>query len=186
MTKLQNPKQGCSWKQTQTLANKKKIIQRHSPIFGENLIPHREPSREQCQKSSTDTIGTLAGISRAQPALTRAIKLQKRAARVGFDWTGIDPVLEKIAEELEEVRAELSSPGNPEKLQGEIGDLLFACINLARHVSVDPETAIHNCNDKFERRFRYIESVLSERGSSPAEASLEEMDTLWEKAKSKE
>lgn len=174
-------------------AAKEKIIQHHSPLFGNqqmraSLSPGGDPpkTKEQYQYSSTETIGTFTGISRAQSALARAIKLQKCAAEVGFDWTSIEPVFEKIAEELGEVRAELSSTGNPDKLQGEIGDLLFACINLARHTGVDPEAAIHSCNDRFERRFRYIEYALCQRGSSLKEASLEEMDRLWEQAKSEE
>jgi ATP diphosphatase len=172
---------------------KEKAIRRHPHLFGDqqlgaDLIPDLElPKAEgQCQQPSTEITGTFAGISHALPALTRAIRLQKRAAEVGFDWTSIDPALEKVEEELEEVRAELSSTVNPSKLQEEIGDLLFACVNLARHTGVDPEVAIRSCNDKFERRFRYIEYALYQRGSSPAEASLQEMNVLWEKAKSRE
>jgi ATP diphosphatase len=174
-------------------AAKEKIIQHHPHLFGDQQMGaglnsdwNPPKAKEQYQQSSTEMAGTLAGISRAQPALTRAIKLQKRAAQAGFDWTSIDPVLEKIAEELGEVRAELSSTGNPDKLQGEIGDLLFACINLARHMGIDPEAAIRSCNDRFERRFRYIEYALCQSGSSLEEASLEEMDRLWEKAKSED
>lgn len=125
-------------------------------------------------------------ISPELSGLTRAIKLQQHAAQVGFDWTSITPVIEKVEEELEEIREALAHAGDHRKLQGEIGDLLFACINLARHTRVDPEMALRNCNDKFEQRFHYIESALSKRGSSPAKASLEEMDALWEEAKAKE
>ncbi|BAW80295.1 tetrapyrrole methylase/MazG family protein [Candidatus Nitrosoglobus terrae] len=132
---------------------------------------------------SIETVGIFTDISQSQSALIRALKLQNRAAEVGFDWVDIESVFEKIAEELEEVRAEFSSPN---KLQEEIGDLIFACINLARHTGVDPETAIHSCNNRFEQRFRYIEQTLHQQGSSLKEASLEEMNKLWEQAKLQE
>lgn len=129
--------------------------------------PAAEKRRYQ---SRTGTAKTFIGLPQGLPALVRAIELQKRAAQVGFDWSSLVPVLDKIEEELQE----------------EIGDLLFACINLARHTGIMPEAALDNCSDKFERRFRYIECILSERGSSPAETGLAEMDMLWEEAKAKD
>ena len=126
------------------------------------------------------------GIPLALPALTRALKLQRKAAQVGFDWQIIEPVLAKIEEELREVRVELEQGGNNERVQEEIGDLLFACVNLARHGGVDPEAALRGCNAKFEARFRRIEAWLAEAGKSPEQTSLEDMDALWERAKAEE
>jgi MazG family protein len=127
----------------------------------------------------------LDGVTLGLPALSRAQKLQKRAARAGFDWPEVDSVLAKIAEELDEVRAEIAS-GHQLALQGEIGDLLFACVNLARHAGVDPETALRTSNEKFERRFRHIEQALRDAGKDIEQCPLEEMDALWDEAKDKE
>jgi nucleoside triphosphate diphosphatase len=133
-----------------------------------------------CKGESGDT-GALAGVSLALPAVTRALKLQHCAARVGFDWNHIGPVLDKVEEELQEVRQALAdkAPCLPE----EIGDLLFACVNLARFTGVDPEAALRRTNAKFEQRFRFIETRLAEQGRTLEEASLAEMDSLWEQAK---
>lgn len=116
------------------------------------------------------------------PSLRYAVELQKTAASVGFDWPYIDGVIAKIHEELDEVAAELDD-ANPEKLQEEIGDLLFAITNLARHLNVDPEQAIEQCNQKFLRRFQYIETQISQQGKSMQTASLDELDALWDEAK---
>ncbi len=116
------------------------------------------------------------------PSLRYAVELQKTAANVGFDWPHIDGVIAKIHEELDEVAAELDD-ANPSKLQEEIGDLLFAITNLARHLDVDPEQAIQQCNQKFLRRFQYIETQIFRQGKSLQTASLEELDALWEEAK---
>lgn len=120
------------------------------------------------------------------PALTRAIKLQEKAAKVGFDWADARLVLEKLREETLEVEAELSNePGAaPTKALGEeIGDLLFVVANLARHAKVDPEQALRAANTKFERRFHHIEARLARKGSAPASATLDEMEALWVEAK---
>ncbi|THK40696.1 nucleotide pyrophosphohydrolase [Methylophaga sp. SB9B] len=116
------------------------------------------------------------------PSLRYAVELQKSAASVGFDWPHIDGVIAKIHEELDEVAAELDD-ANPNKLQEEIGDLLFAITNLARHLKVDPEQAIEQCNQKFLRRFQYIEMQISQQGKSMQTASLDELDALWDEAK---
>lgn len=120
------------------------------------------------------------------PALTRAVKLQNKAARVGFDWGAIEPVLAKIAEEIAEIRHEIATQAPPERLADELGDVLFACANLARHLKLDPEAALRGTNAKFERRFQRIEHWLAECGGSPAQATLAEMDALWERAKIEE
>jgi MazG family protein len=116
----------------------------------------------------------------------RAEKIQKRAARVGFDWKQTGPVIDKIEEELGELRAELATgPPDQDRLSDELGDVLFAVANLARHCRVDPEAALRATNDKFERRFRHIERRLAEQGRTPSDASLDEMEALWQEAKTK-
>lgn len=124
----------------------------------------------------------LALVNKDLSTLNYAVALQKSAAQIGFDWPHIDGVLAKIHEELDEVAAELDK-GDPGKLQEEIGDLLFAITNLARHLNIDPEQAIHHCNQKFLRRFHYIEMQIVKQGKTLQTASLEELDALWDKAK---
>jgi ATP diphosphatase len=129
----------------------------------------------------------LDGVTVGLPALTRALKLQKRAGRVGFDWKEAPPILDKIAEEVGELRHEMMAPArDPARLADELGDLLFACVNLARHLEVDPESALRGTNTKFERRFRRVEALLATAGKRPEEASLDEMERLWEQAKREE
>ena len=110
------------------------------------------------------------------------MKLQGKAARVGFDWPGIEPVFAKVAEETAELRAEIGT-GDAARIFEEMGDLLFVYANLARHLGVDPEAALRGTNDKFVRRFKYIERELKEAGKDPEQSSLEEMDRLWDQAK---
>lgn len=129
--------------------------------------------------------GVLADVPLALPGMTRALKLQKKAAAVGFDWGDARLVLAKLREELDEIEVELNGSGNAEAVAGEIGDLLFAAVNLARHSGTDPEAAVRATNRKFERRFAFIEAQLAARGSSPAEASLETMDAIWDEAKAR-
>jgi MazG family protein len=146
-------------------------------------------SRERAAKSATAggrPASTLDDVPLALPALVRAEKLQKRAARVGFDWPEAAQVLDKIEEEIAELRAELKSgtaKADPARVADEIGDLLFALANLARHLKTDAETALRACNAKFERRFRMIEQALAKQGRSPKDATLEEMEALWVDAK---
>ncbi len=128
------------------------------------------------------TAGALAGIPLALPALTRALKLQEKAGKVGFDWNDARAVLAKLREETEEIEEALAA-GDEEGVKGEVGDLLFVVANLARHLSVDPEAALRGANAKFERRFAHIETRLAEQGRAPPEASLAEMDALWNEAK---
>jgi tetrapyrrole methylase family protein/MazG family protein/ATP diphosphatase len=121
------------------------------------------------------------------PALTRASKLGKRAAQVGFEWADVSGALDKVQEEVEELRAELASHAiDKDRTQREIGDLLFSLVNVCRYLSIDPENALRLTNAKFERRFRYIEEQLRASGRSPEESSLAEMDALWDEAKRKE
>ena len=122
----------------------------------------------------------LDGVALHLPALTRALKLQKRAARVGFDWKATGDVLEKLIEEVEELQEEGLTQKEREE---EFGDLLFVMVNLARHLKIDAEQALRNANRKFERRFTYIEETLAKDGRSPHVSTLEEMDRLWGDAK---
>jgi nucleoside triphosphate diphosphatase len=119
------------------------------------------------------------------PALSRALKLQEKAGKVGFDWNDARAVLAKIREEIAEVEAEIAE-GSEQALAGEVGDLLFAVVNLARHLGVDPEAALRGANAKFERRFAHIETRLAEGGRTPEGASLDEMERFWAEAKARE
>jgi ATP diphosphatase len=167
------------------------MVDRHPHVFGDARIATAEAqtvsweARKAAERAAKpDAAGALDGIARALPALLRAEKLQKRAARVGFDWKRTEPVIDKIEEELSELRAELAVAAiDAERLRDELGDVLFAVANLARHCKVDPEAALRATNDKFERRFRHIERRLAEHGRTPSDATLEEMETLWQEAK---
>ena len=126
--------------------------------------------------------GALAGAPLALPALTRAVKLQEKAGKVGFDWHDAKAVLAKLREETAEIEEALAA-GDAQAVKGEVGDLLFVVANLARHLSVDPEAALRGANAKFERRFAHIEARLGQQGRRPDDASLAEMDALWDEAK---
>ena len=173
-----------------------KMVDRHPHVFGDAKVATGEAqtvswearkAAERAAKKSDDArpAGALDGIALALPALLRAEKIQKRAARVGFDWKDTAPVIDKIEEELDELRAELArGTVAQDRLTDELGDVLFAVANLARHLKIDPEAALRATNDKFERRFRYIERRLAEGGRTPSNATLEEMEALWQEAKS--
>ena len=128
----------------------------------------------------------LDNIDASLTALAHALEFQKRVAKVGFDWPQVIQVLEKIDEELHEIRHEITVGAGHDRLEDEVGDLLFVCVNLARHLRVDPEQALCRANAKFERRFRRIEALLAARGRRPEQSTLEEMDTLWDQAKAEE
>ena len=166
-----------------------KMIARHPHVFGTG---NRDKTAEQQTKDweaqkarERGTARTLDGIAAALPALTRALKLQNRAARVGFDWPSTDEVLDKLVEEAREV-VEARDTLTQEALTEEIGDLLFVMANLARHLTVDPEAALRAANAKFTRRFARIEDWLAETGRTPADSDLAEMDALWDRAKLEE
>jgi nucleoside triphosphate diphosphatase len=170
-----------------------KMVDRHPHVFGDLKIANADAqtiswearkAAERAKKNGAGTGGALDGVARALPALLRAEKIQKRAARVGFDWKTIGPVIDKIEEELAELRSELiAGKVDQTRTADELGDVLFAVANLARHCKVDPEAALRATNDKFERRFRYIERRLGGQGRQLAEATLEEMEALWQEAK---
>lgn len=174
-----------------------KMVDRHPHVFGDLDIKTADAqtisweARKAAERAAklndmAQPAGTLDGVARALPALMRAEKIQKRAARVGFDWAETGPVIDKIEEELGELRAELEAGKiDRTRLTDELGDVLFAVANLARHCKVDPEVALRATNDKFERRFRHIEKRLGEQGRKPADATLEEMEALWQEAKTR-
>ncbi len=170
-----------------------KLLKRHPHVFGDIRIDtaddqtrawedQKAEERRHKAQSIGDVPRALDGITTGLPALTRALKLQKRAARVGFDWTDERDVLDKIAEEVTELRAELDT-GDRTRMADELGDVMFALVNLARRLGIDPESALRHTNAKFERRFRAIEDRLHADGRRPEDSTLEEMDTLWRAAK---
>ena len=169
-----------------------KMVARHPHVFGSES---RDKSADQ-QTRDWETIkaaeraekaqqGVLDGVAIGLPALLRAVKLQKRAARVGFDWPDIGPVLDKITEEAREL-AEARDSLSQDEVREELGDLLFVVANLARHLNVEPEEALRHTNAKFERRFQGIERRLAADGRAPDDATLEEMDALWDAEKAAE
>ena len=174
-----------------------KLIRRHPHVFGKSKIIDaksqsiawdaiKRQERLEGKAITGQDNGLLDGINKAIPALARAQKLQNRAATVGFDWNDIQAVLDKIKEEFDEVEAEINSDmRNTKKIEDEIGDLIFSCVNLARHFQIDSESALRKANKKFEKRFAFIESSLVEQGIDLDEATLEIMDQLWNEAKNK-
>jgi tetrapyrrole methylase family protein/MazG family protein/ATP diphosphatase len=171
-----------------------KMIRRHPHVFGEALVDTADEqtqawetlkARERADKARGGPASVLDGVALALPALTRAVKLSRRAARVGFVWPSIEGVLDKLQEEIAELRVELAA-GDRTKAHEELGDILFVCANIARHLDVDPEEALRGANAKFVRRFEFIEAALREEGRSPAQSDLGEMEALWMMAKSAE
>ena len=180
-----------------------KLVRRHPHVFGDarafspdevKTLWGRIKADEKQAKRALEArdgrpqealSGALDGVPLALPAVSRAMKLQEKAGKVGFDWNDVRAVLEKIREEIVEVEAEIAD-GSAQALSGEVGDLLFAAVNLARHLKVDPEAALRSANAKFERRFAHIENRLAEGGRTPESASLDEMERLWDEAKAGE
>lgn len=168
-----------------------KLVRRHPHVFGDTEYESLEAQsagwerikREEQAARGESPAGTLDNVPLALPGLTRAVKLTKKAARVGFDWGEPGAVLDKIEEEIHELRREIADGAPVERLRDELGDVLFATANLARHLDLDPEAALRSTNAKFERRFRHIEDRLAESARTPAEATLSEMDAYWNEAK---
>jgi len=171
-----------------------KMIRRHPHVFADQPVSGVEEQTrnwedlkrgERAAKGEDDT-SALAGVARGLPEWQRALKLQKRAATVGFDWPNVDPVFDKLHEELDEVRAEFAAGADPDRLRDEIGDVLFVCVNLARHAQVDVSAALRGANAKFERRFRRMEALAAAAGEGLAGKSLAAQDALWDRAKAEE
>ncbi|MFV3381480.1 MULTISPECIES: nucleoside triphosphate pyrophosphohydrolase [Pseudomonas] len=180
----------------------RKLIRRHPHVFpsGDLYAPLDTPrldetqvksrweaikAEERAEKSGPEQLSLLDDVPAALPALSRAAKLQKRAATVGFDWPDALAVLDKVREELDEVLQAMAD-GDADALEDEIGDLLFATVNLARHLKHDPENALRRANRKFERRFRFIEQALRDGGRPIEDCTLDELDALWGEAKRQE
>jgi len=173
-----------------------KLIRRHPHVFGnegsqtpqavEGLWERIKAQEKQAKaaRGGAEKPAALAGVPVGLPALTRALKLQDKASKVGFDWNDPRAVLHKIREEADEIEAALD--GDAAAAAGEVGDLLFAAVNLARHLRADPEAVLRGTNQKFERRFAAIEQALAAEGKKPQDATLAEMDALWDAAKARE
>jgi ATP diphosphatase len=181
----------------------RKMVRRHPHVFADaegrtaeaveglwERIKAQEKAGAKTERGEAAAKGALAGVPVALPALTRALKLQDKAGRVGFDWNDPRAVLAKIREEADEIEAELDKGGldsdATDAAGAEVGDLLFAVVNLARHLRADPEGILRETNLKFERRFGSIERALAARGKTPKDATLAEMDALWDEAKAAE
>ena len=170
-----------------------KMVRRHPHVFADAHRPDAAGQKqawedikaEERAAKSDEAVSVLDDVAVTLPAMVRAAKLQKRAARVGFDWPDLRSVIAKLHEETDELLAEWDKESqDAEKLQDEVGDILFVASNLARKVGVDPETALLGCNRKFEKRFRHIEDKIAEDGRSLEDATLDEMEAYWQEAKS--
>ena len=175
-----------------------KLIRRHPHVFGDahklsvegvnglwERIKAQEKAERRASQVADEPASALAGVPVGLPALTRALKLQAKASKVGFDWNDVRAVLKKIREEADEIEAEIAA-AERRKAGAEVGDLLFAVVNLARHLDCDPEAVLRATNRKFVQRFAAVERALAKRGKTPEEASLAEMDALWDQAKASE
>ena len=172
-----------------------KMVKRHPHVFGgsrindpavQSLAWEEQKAAERAEKAEIQgqTPSALDGVATALPALTRALKLQNRAARIGFDWPETAPVLDKIQEEIDELQTEIET-GDKSAMMDEMGDLLFSVVNLARHLKIDPEAALRTGNSKFERRFKLLETELAGRGDDISCMSIEALETAWQNIKSK-
>jgi tetrapyrrole methylase family protein/MazG family protein/ATP diphosphatase len=168
-----------------------KMERRHPHVFGDATIEsaaaqtlawEERKKRERALKHAS----ILADVPISLPALTRANKLGKRAAQVGFEWPDVNGALDKVEEEMRELKDEVAQGADRAEIAAELGDVLFCVVNVCRYLNVDPETALRATNAKFERRFGYVEERLREQGRSPDDASLEEMDRLWDEGKARE
>ena len=174
-----------------------KMVVRHPHVFGDVSIEdadaqtkawedQKAAERAAKAEASGRVASVLDDVARGLPALMRAEKLQKRAARVGFDWPTVEPVFDKVREELDEVSVEIDRGSDPARLEDELGDVLFTCVNLARKLGTDPETALRSTNAKFERRFRDVETLAAKDGKPLNDLDIEALEALWERAKEAE
>jgi MazG family protein len=178
----------------------RKMVRRHPHVFGDAKREEflatdmwgRIKDAEKAERGGVNPRSRFGDVPLALPALTRAVKLQKRAAKIGFDWGSVSPVLDKAKEELDELKAaveatdETADGSATKRASEELGDLLFAIANIARHLGVDPEGALRDANAKFVRRFGHVEDALAKDGRKAEDATLEEMDRLWDEAKATE
>ena len=168
-----------------------KLIRRHPHVFADekysdetalNEAWENSKASERDSREGTGQASILDGVAHTLPALKRSQKIQKRAARAGFDWPNVEPVFEKIQEEIEEVKQAMQQK-NQQHIKDEVGDLIFACVNLARHVDVDAEEALRHGNKKFEKRFNYIEEDLAAKGKQMDQCALDELEEIWQQSK---
>ena len=169
-----------------------KLVRRHPHVFGDasagsvkEILVRWDEIKAAEKGTEVASSSALDHLPAALQPLERSLKLQKKAAKVGFDWPSVGPVWDKIAEEMQELSA-AARGGVPGKIESEVGDLLFSVINLSRFLKVDPSVALHATNVKFERRFREVEKRLATQGVKPSEAGLARMDSLWNQVKSEE
>lgn len=163
-----------------------KMVRRHPHVFSDaESVPHAWEAAKAAERARTHHTRTLDGVATALPALTQAVKITKRAARVGFDWPDTSTVLDKLAEEIDELRAELPD-GEPARIGDELGDVLFVLANLARKLDLDPEACLRDATAKFTRRFNAVEDRLAAEGCAPADATLADMEAHWQKVKAAE
>jgi len=166
-----------------------KLLRRHPHVFGDVTVTDADAQTEAWEalkdqeRAAKAAHGVLDGVPVGLPATTRAQKMGRRVARVGFDWPDPVRLIDKVREELDEVQVEVTSDAPAERLLDEVGDLMFTCVQLARKLEVDAESALRHTNAKFERRFRHLERRLAEGGRGPRDATLEEMEALWQEAK---
>ena len=172
------------WERIKAEERAKKAAERGNESEGQGAR-HLDPITKEAVPASSGVPSILADVPVGLPGMTRAIKLQNKAARVGFDWPDIKPVFAKLTEELAELEEAVATNDRTE-IEGEFGDLLFVMANLARHLQIDPEAAVRVTNQKFTRRFRHIEAALAADGRTPAQSDLSEMDRLWDEAKARE
>ncbi len=174
-----------------------KMIQRHPHVFADRAIASPEAQSVAWEETKAEerrkkaerkgaVSSVLDGVAITLPSLTRAVKLQKRAAQVGFDWPDTFPVFDKIHEELNELKVEIHGNGSRDRIAEEYGDFMFVAANLGRHLGVDPEVALSKANRKFTRRFSGVEQKLKENGVTPEQSTLAEMDNLWDVVKASE
>ncbi|TAM60236.1 MAG: hypothetical protein EPN49_09535 [Rhodanobacter sp.] len=175
MARLRDPERGCPWDVQQDFAS-----------IAPYTIAEAYEVADAIDRGEPHDASALAGISSGLPEWKRALKLQQRAAGTGFDWPDPQPVLAKLAEEIDEVRAEFADGADPVRLEDEIGDVLFVMVNLARHAGVDFSRALRRANAKFERRFRRMEQLAAADGGAFGERTLAEQEQLWQRAKSLE
>jgi ATP diphosphatase len=166
-----------------------KMVRRHPHVFGSesradsDAQTHAWEAQKQAERAARAETGVLDGVPTGLPALTRALKLTRRAALVGFDWPSPEAVLEKLVEETKELQDEIAAGASSDRLADELGDALFVLVNLARKLELDPESCLRRANAKFERRFRSVEQALAHEGKTPEDATLDEMERLWSAAK---
>jgi len=170
-----------------------KLKRRHPHVFADATISSAqeqtlawEEHKARERRNSEKYQSALDGIAKSLPGLTRAVKLQKRAAKVGFDWDAIEPIFDKLAEEIRELKTELTANTSWERIEDELGDMLFTVVNIARHAQIDPELAMRRANGKFENRFKKMEKYVDSAGEHINDLSIEQLEAYWSQAKGEE